>query len=1083
MLIGRTREIEAFERLLDGAVAGSGGIAIVCGEAGIGKTRVADEVVARAAVRAFTIAWGRAWETGGAPAYWPWIEVLRPLADGAAEVPPLVAALLDRATPIAAADGARADAARERFELFEAVAAFLRGCARGAPLLLAFDDLHAADVPSLELLAFVARGLRASRVAVLATYRDAESRLDPVAAVLRRIAREGVVLALRPLGREEVAEIVRQELGRFDGAFAGALYDLTEGNPLFVRETIDAVVGGAGGARGAPLEALRQVPLGGGVQALVRDRLARAAPETRALLDIGAVLGREVVPDLLADVARLPEPEARRHLDDAVVRGILIDRGGDRWAFSHVLVREALYRALSRDRRATLHAAIAAALRVRVERGDQQALATLAHHALAALPAGDPLDAIRTARLASGLARARLAYEEAIALLERALAAAAPAGVDEHEIAEIELALGWALTEAGALGRGRDVFRHAGDRARALGDPRLLARAALGQGGEYVMAEIRGELVDALREALAALGSGPADEDRRLRARLLARLAAALTPSPTPEEPLGLAREALAMTAGETDARTRIDVGVGVGAALADFAPPGDRIPVNDRLLADARAVNDRVLGLRALTRLACDHLERGDVAAADATIAARGALAEAIGHPRYLWQTPLLRSMRAMPEGRFADCEAEIAEARALAAEVADPNAARCLEIHRLSMLLVAGRPDDLRAQEPAALRVLDSLPHAATLRAWTMAVVGSRLGACEPAAHALRSLKPPHLMTARMARASLAEAAVLCGLPEVYRPLYATFAPDDDANVGWGPFAFSCGPPIARVLGLVAFALGRRDEGAAHCRRALALADGMEASALRAWSLLALGEGLADAAEARRSLEAARDLGAKMGMPEVVTRAERALGGAAEASAAPATPDFSLVRTGAEWTVNHAGRSFRLKDLRGFAMLASLLEAPGRELHVLDLIGGGAVGEGAVDLGDAGEQIDIRARDAYRRRIADLRGELDEAERDADIGRAARLRDELDALTDQVATSVGLGGRPRRVGSAAERARITVQRRIREAIARIAGLDAELGRHLDWTVRTGTFCAYEPRGRMPDRLPDHEPSHKPVR
>jgi hypothetical protein len=1077
MLIGRSREIEALDKLLDGAAAGAGGIRVVVGEPGIGKTRLADEISAHAAERKVSIAWGRAWETGGAPAYWPWIEILRVLAADGREVPPRLAALLDRTSPIAFAEGARGDAARERFDLFETVAAFLRGCARQGPLLLAFDDLHAADLPSLELLAFVARGLRSSRIAILGTCRDAESRMDPVAEVLRRITREGEVLALRPLAREEVAEIVRQELGRFDAPFAGALYDLTEGNPLFVHETLVAV---AAGPQGQPLEALRRVPLGGGVQALLRDRLAQAAPGTRALLDVAAALGREIELPLLAEVAALQSLEARQQLDEAVARGILIERGDDRWAFSHVLVREALYRGLVRERRAELHAAIARALRARVARGDQQALATLAHHALAALPAGDPLEAIRTAGAAAGLARARLAYEEAIALLERALAAAVPAGVDGREIAEIELALGWALTEAGELARGREVFRRAGDRARVLGDPRLLGRAALGQGGEYVLAEIRSELVDALREALAALGDAPADEDRRLGARLQARLAAALTPSPTPEEPLALARAALAMIESETDPRARIDVDVAVGSALADFAPPHERIPVNERLLGDARAVGDRVLRLRALTRLACDHFERGDVAAADAAIAARGTLAEAIGHPRYLWQTPLLRSMRAMPDGRFADCEAEIAEARALAAEVSDPNAGRCLEIHRLSMLLVAGRPDELRAQEPAALRVLDPLPHGATLCAWVTAVVGARLVAGERTLRALRALKPPNVMTARMSRASIAEAAVLAGVPEIYRPLYATFAPDDDANAAWGPFAFACGPPIAQVLGALAFALGRADEGAAHCRRALLLTDRMDAPAHRAWASLTLGEGLAGAAGTRPALETARTIGAKLGMPEVIARAERALAAAGSAEAvaappvlaAPSTPAFTLTRTGAEWTVARAGRSFRLKDVRGIGMLATLLETPGREVHVLDLAGGTAGGPGAaIDLGDAGEQIDAQARDAYRRRIADLRCEVDEAERDADVGRAARLRDELDTLTEHVAAAVGLGGRARRVGAAAERARITVQRRIREAIARIAAQDAELGRHLDWTVRTGTFCAYEPDGRPPGR------------
>jgi non-specific serine/threonine protein kinase len=113
----------------------------------------------------------------------------------------------------------------------------------------------------------------------------------------------------------------------------------------------------------------------------------------------------------------------------------------------------------------------------------------------------------------------------------------------------------------------------------------------------------------------------------------------------------------------------------------------------------------------------------------------------------------------------------------------------------------------------------------------------------------------------------------------------------------------------------------------------------------------------------------------------------------------------------------------------------------------------------------------IDREARDAYRARIAVLREELEEAESFRDSARAERIRTELDALTQQIAAAVGLGGRERRSGSAAERARIVVQRRIREAIKKIADQDADLGRHLDWTVRTGTFCAYEPAGRKSAR------------
>jgi hypothetical protein len=131
----------------------------------------------------------------------------------------------------------------------------------------------------------------------------------------------------------------------------------------------------------------------------------------------------------------------------------------------------------------------------------------LAHHALAALALGDASEAIRIARQAAERARAQLAHEEAIALLKPALTTCEARGVSRQERAEVLLALGWATTEAGQLERGRALFRSAAELARSTKSLALpCSRAALGQGGEYVLAEIRGELVDVLREALNALG-------------------------------------------------------------------------------------------------------------------------------------------------------------------------------------------------------------------------------------------------------------------------------------------------------------------------------------------------------------------------------------------------------------------------------------------------------------------------------------------------------------------------------------------------------------------------------------------------
>jgi hypothetical protein len=138
---------------------------------------------------------------------------------------------------------------------------------------------------------------------------------------------------------------------------------------------------------------------------------------------------------------------------------------------------------------------------------------------------------------------------------------------------------------------------------------------------------------------------------------------------------------------------------------------------------------------------------------------------------------------------------------------------------------------------------------------------------------------------------------------------------------------------------------------------------------------------------------------------------------------------------------------------------MLAKLVDAPGRELHVLDLIGAELV-----DAGDAGEVLDAEAKRAYRARMIELREQLEAAEARSDAARADRVNAELEALAAELSRATGLGKRDRRTGKAAERARINVQRRITDAIKRVADAHAELGRHLEAAVRTGTYCSYAP-------------------
>ena len=169
---------------------------------------------------------------------------------------------------------------------------------------------------------------------------------------------------------------------------------------------------------------------------------------------------------------------------------------------------------------------------------------------------------------------------------------------------------------------------------------------------------------------------------------------------------------------------------------------------------------------------------------------------------------------------------------------------------------------------------------------------------------------------------------------------------------------------------------------------------------------------------------------------------------------------------REGDYWLLTYEGASTRVRDAKGLHYLAQLLQHPGREFHALDLLTQGAgEGAGAVRRGDGGlEVLDAPAKVAYRQRLETLRAELEEAEQFNDVGRAERARAELDAIAEQLAAAVGLGGRDRQTSSAAERARSAVGKRIRTEIQRIRAVHPALGRHLAATIATGVFCAYEP-------------------
>jgi hypothetical protein len=167
-------------------------------------------------------------------------------------------------------------------------------------------------------------------------------------------------------------------------------------------------------------------------------------------------------------------------------------------------------------------------------------------------------------------------------------------------------------------------------------------------------------------------------------------------------------------------------------------------------------------------------------------------------------------------------------------------------------------------------------------------------------------------------------------------------------------------------------------------------------------------------------------------------------------------------MTREGDVWLVEHASRSARVKTSRGLQLLARLVERPGEDIHVLAL----ASDDPATSLQDTRvtglDAPDARALRDYKQRLSDLSSELSEAEQAGDLGRSERLRNERELLATELSRAIGLGGAARPGGSPAERARVNVQRRLKDAIGRVSECDAELGRYLEKAVVTGTYCRF---------------------
>lgn len=1007
--VGRARELDELAHVLRAPV---GGMALVSGDAGIGKSRLVAEALTDVP---FHVAWGSCWQGEGAPAFWPWSQIIRGCiaTEAGAMWRSRADPLVDEVAALVPGEGQLMSSDASRFRLFEGVTWLLRAVAATSGLAIVLDDLQWADDASLRLLAFAVRALAADRVVFLGTYRDFEVGPEHgVSALLAELAGRVRHLPLGGLDPEELADFARPTGDDADSLTPEVIADLhrlTGGSPFFAREVLALVR-----ARG---QAVGRLQIPAGVRAVIDQRLARLSNACDDALKVAAVIGKTFAVDDLAAAGETTIEETLSVLGESTAAGITVTDADDPAAFrfSHDLLRETIYESMTPVARAASHARVAAALETR--RGGEASPASVAHHLIAAVPLIERTRAVEAAMRAGEAASALLAHEEASAWFERSLGLVRADDAGETRALGPLLALGEARLRSGELRRARDAYVEAADIARRCDRPDDLALAALGLGaglGGFEISLFDHVQIELLEDALLAIP--PTDSSRR--AQLLARLSVALS-FVAEERRLELGREAVAMARRIEDRST---LGYALAAHCDAISGPADselRRDAAAEVVALGREVRDRKLELLGRRILIVALLELGDFDAADAQIREFSATADAVREPLYRWYVPLWLGMRALMAGHVDESATLCAQAAALGAMAQSANA---------EMLVLT--------QEWVRLRVDGRLADAAALiHATATEVFGDLAGSY--AVTALGRLHAGDLDAARtrlrdftddLARipvdaewlptiSQLAEVAAGLEDPVSAAVLDAAMAPFDDRFVVEGIGAAVCGTlgsfraPLARVL-------GRDDEAGALAQAAAT-------------------------AEARVGFTGRPRAG--VGAPAVVDQT-------------PATPLVGVARReGEQWVLDFAGGTAHVRDSKGLRDLAVLLGSPGTGVHVTELMGGASSSRGQ-------DVLDRRAIAEFRRRLDDLEEEASAAHEQHDEGRAAAVDAEREFLLAELAGAAGLGGRHRRVGDDVDRARKAVRGRVRDAIARIESVHPELGRHLARAVRTGTFCAYDP-------------------
>jgi DNA-binding winged helix-turn-helix (wHTH) protein len=748
--VGRADMLVRLRERLAAACAGRGGVVLLVGEPGIGKTRTATELLAWAAGEGSATLVVHAQGGEGTPPFLPWRTVLaRLLPDEPA----------DATEPPAHAPG------DGWLRLFDALRRALARAVSRAPLVVLLDDLHEADEASIALLDTLLPDLAAHPILVVGTLRPEEtSARARVAAAFARLARRPQVerVAIAPLGTAEVAVLAARLAGEplRDGD-AERLAALTAGNPLWVEEALRGAL-----AREAGERIDWSARLDSSLERTIAGRIAELPPPVRRWLGAAAVLGGAFDPSLAARIGGVPTRTARSALTAARARRLLAppDPAGSPLArFAHPLFREVLYQRLEQLEREALHVRAAGALE---GLGDAAPVEAIAEHLLAAGEAVDASQAAGWGARAGALAERAGAFERAAALYERALRRTGDATADPKAACELAIALARTRRRLGDDAAAEPAAR-AMRWAQGHRWPRLYAEAALAFAGPMDGYRLpKRELTRALDDSLAGLGP----DNRDLRARVLARLAAeeCFLPGGGRREELG--REAMEVARSTGDALLEAEVADTPFSGIVERLANDGLGALADRLLRFGEETRREGVVLQARLMRLHDRLAEGDLAGFDAEIARAEDLARALRNPVSIYRLQLCAATRALLAGDPARSEAIALGAFAMAGHGRFEGAAGFLGVQ-----LVLARADQGRLKEAIPLLARDAElrpgPGSRCFLAWACAEVEDA-DACRGILHqiAARDLATLDRFTWCAANASLLARA--CWFSDVRAP-----------------------------------------------------------------------------------------------------------------------------------------------------------------------------------------------------------------------------------------------------------------------------------------------------------------------